>query len=428
LWEYARGALWVLPGDSLIAALVLGAVLAKVHVPATAPGRHLLFQGTADDARTLLIGITGTVITVIALVLGLTLVALQLSSSQYSPRVLRNFLRDWQNQVFLSVIVATFAYSAAGLYTVGVSAGRRTSSYPQLAVTVAIVLLFVSLGTLIFFLDHLAHSIQIDRLMAVIERATRQVLADEARGASARSRHGRVPEPPAWAVAIRARKDGYVQTIHPELLAPLAERLEVSVRIVPQVGDYVVPGHPIAYAWCASTEQQPPGQDLAGTVHRAVRIGFERTLQQDILFGLRQLVDIALRALSPAVNDPYTGIQVIQRLTVLLCALAPMPLGDYVVAGPGGSADVVVHAPSFRDYIDLACGLIRRYGASEPTVTAALLRMLRNVQDLVTDPDRLQVLATEAQLIVADAERATLQPADLRIVREQATSLLPSDP
>jgi uncharacterized membrane protein len=115
-----------------------------------------------------------------------TLVALQLSSSQYSPRVLRNFLRDRPNQVFLSVIVATFAYSAAGLYTVGVSAGRRIASYPQLAVTVAIVLLFVSLGALIFFLDHLAYSIQIDRLMAVIERATIQVLADEERGSVAR--------------------------------------------------------------------------------------------------------------------------------------------------------------------------------------------------------------------------------------------------
>lgn len=428
LWEYARGALWVLPGISLIAALALGAVLAKVHVPATAPVQRLLFQGTADDARTLLIGITSTVITVIALVLGLTLVALQLSSSQYSPRVLRNFLRDWQNQVFLSVIVATFAYSAAGLYTVGVSAGKRTSSYPQLAVTVAIVLLFVSLGTLIFFLDHLAHSIQIDRLMAVIERATMQVMADEARRASARTGDGQVPEPPAWAVAIRARKDGYVQTIHPELLAPLAERLEVTVRIVPQVGDYVVPGHPIAHAWRRSIDQRrPDSRDLADTVHHAVRIGFERTLQQDIRFGLRQLVDIALRALSPAVNDPYTGIQVIQRLTVLLCALAPMPLGDYVVAGQEGSADVVVPAPSFQDYTDLACGLIRRYGASEPTVTAALLRMLHDVQVLVTDQDRLQVLATEARLVVSDAERATLQPADLRMVREQATSLLPDD-
>jgi uncharacterized membrane protein len=425
LWEYARGALWVLPGISLIAALVLGALLSKVRVGAGMPVQRLLFQGTADDARTLLIGITGTVITVIALVLGLTLVALQLSSTQYSPRVLRNFLRDRPNQVFLSVIVATFAYSAAGLYTVGVSAGRRTASYPQLAVTVAVVLLFVSLGALIFFLDHLAHSIQIDRLMAVIERATMQVIVDEARGAPDRSGDGQVPEPPARAVAVHARKDGYVQTVHPELLVPLAERLQVIVRIIPLVGDYVVPGHPIAYAWRTSMAQQPPDpQDLAGAVQHAVRVGVERTLQQDVRFGLRQLVDIALRALSPAVNDPYTGIQAIHRLTVLLCALATRPLGDYMVAGRDAVAGAVVHAPSFEDFVDLACGLIRRYGASEPTVTTALLRMLQDVQDLVTDPGRHQVLTKEARLVMSDAERATLQPADLRGVRDQAASLL----
>jgi uncharacterized membrane protein len=231
-----------------------------------------------------------------------------------------------------------------------------------------------------------------------------------------------------WAVAIQARKDGYVQTIHPELLVPLAEQLEVTVRIVPQVGDYVVPGHAIAHAWRTSIEQQPPDpRDLAGTVHRAVRVGYERTLQQDVRFGLRQLVDIALRALSPAVNDPYTGIQTIHRLTVLLCALAPLPLGDYVVTDRDGSARVVVHAPSFEDYVDLACGLIRRYGASEPTVTAALLRMLQDVQDLAIDPGRHQVLAKEARLVLSDAERATLQPADLRMVRDQAASLLPDD-
>ena len=180
--EYAGGALWVLPAVSMVAAVVLGALLSRVQVGVHAPLHRLLFQGTVGDARTLLVGITSAVITVIALVLGLTLVALQLSSTQYSPRVLRNFLRDRPNQLFLSVMVATFTYSAAGLYTVGESAERRSVSYPQLAVTVAIVLLFVSLGALIFFLDHLAHSIQIDRLMAGIERATIQVMNQEPPG------------------------------------------------------------------------------------------------------------------------------------------------------------------------------------------------------------------------------------------------------
>ena len=380
-WEYARASLWVLPGASLIAALVLGALLSRVQVSTHSSLHHLLFQGTEDDARNLLIGIMGAVITIIALVLGLTLVALQLSSTQYSPRVLRNFLRDRPNQVFLSVIVATFAYSAGGLYTVVASPSGPTTPYPQLAVTVAIVLLFASLAALIFFLDHLAHSIQIDRLMAGIEHATIRVIKQEPPGAGPGSGPGPAPAPPVWAVTIPARRHGYVQTVHPERLLPLAGQLEVTVLIAPLVGEHVVAGRPIAYAWRTSLEQPPPDPAaLAGPIQDAVVIGYQRTLQQDVRFGMRQLVDIALRALSPAVNDPYTAIQAIHRLTVLLCALGPLPLGDYQITGSTDASRVIVHAPAFADYAELACSLIRRYGAAEPTVSAALLSMLRDAQ------------------------------------------------
>ena len=152
LREYVRGSLWVLPTLSVLAALAAGALLSLVSIGPRSP---LAFQGTPDDARALLIGISGTMVTVIALLLGLAVVALQLSSTQFSPRLLRNFLRDRPNQVVLSAFVATFAYSAAGLYTVGVSGGNRTAAFPRLAVSGAIVLLFVSLGLLVFFADHL---------------------------------------------------------------------------------------------------------------------------------------------------------------------------------------------------------------------------------------------------------------------------------
>jgi uncharacterized membrane protein len=427
-WEYAQGALWVLPAISIVVALALGALLSQVRVSTDSPLHRLLFAGTVSDARTLLVGITGAVITVIALVLGLTLVALQLSSTQYSPRVLRNFLRDRPNQIFLSVMVATFAYSAAGLYTVGVSGERDTASYPQLAVTFAVVLLFLSLGALVFFLDHLAHSIQIDRLMAGIEHATIQVIDEDPPGLCPGSGPGQAPGPPVWAVAVHARRHGYVQTIHPERLLPLAERLGVTVRIIPHVGEHVVPGRPIAYAWRTSLEQHPPEPEaLAAAVQDGVQIGYQRTLQQDAQFGMRQLVDIALRALSPAVNDPYTAIQAVHRLTVVLCTLAARPLGDCEITGRDGRARVIVSAPPFAAYVDLACGQIRRYGAAEPTVNAALLVMLRDVQALVSDPDRERVLAAEARLIVSDAERATCQPEDLRQVRDEAAPLLTGD-
>ena len=148
-------------------------------------------------------------VTVIALMLGLTVVALQLSSTQFSPRLLRNFLRDRPNQIVLSAFVATFAYSMAGLYTVGVSGGNRTASFPRLAVSGSIVLLFISLGLLVFFADHLVHSIQVDAIMNVVQRNTVTVIRDGLLlgGEDA-------PEVPAGATAITSRRSGYVQAVH----------------------------------------------------------------------------------------------------------------------------------------------------------------------------------------------------------------------
>ncbi len=177
------------------------AALSSVSFSSRSP---LAFQGTADDARTLLFGITGTVITIIALLLGLTVVALQLSSTQFSPRLLRNFLRDRPNQVVLSAFVATFAYSAAGLYTVGVSGGARTASYPRLAVSGALVLLFISLGLLVYFADHLVHSIQVDAIMETVQRNTLAVIrgrvARRRPGISCRAGMGRAGHVPALGV------------------------------------------------------------------------------------------------------------------------------------------------------------------------------------------------------------------------------------
>src|SRR5437763_14210565 len=203
--EYIRGSLWVLPTACVFAALLLGSLLSLVNV---GPDSPLAFQGTADDARSLLSGITGTMVTVIALLLGLAVVALQLSSTQFSPRLLRNFLRDRPNQVVLGVFVGTFAYSAGGLFTVGVSGGARSEEFPRFAVSVAVGLLFLSLALLVFFADHLAHSLQVDWIMRVVEQNALPVIrADEF------TTEEDAPQPPAWAVAVPARRSGYVQAV-----------------------------------------------------------------------------------------------------------------------------------------------------------------------------------------------------------------------
>src|SRR5215470_362994 len=269
LREYLRGALWVLPTLSVAAALAVGAVLSSVRVGPRSP---LAFQGTPDDARTLLFGITGTMITIIALLLGLAVVALQLSSTQFSPRLLRNFLRDRPNQVVLSAFVATFAYSAAGLYTVGVSGGSRTAAFPRLAVSGAIVLLFASLGLLVFFADHLLHSIQVDAIMERVQCNTLAVIEDGLLTGGQKA-----PAVPTWAVPVMSRCSGYVQAVHPGTLLPCATRHGVCLRLRPRVGEHVVAGTTLAWIWRASADDPAPDpQAFTRVLDKGVRIGFER--------------------------------------------------------------------------------------------------------------------------------------------------------
>ena len=410
--EYSRGSLWLLPVVAVVVSVGLGAVLSRINV---SPDSLLAFQGTADDARNLLIGISSTMVTVIALLLGLAVVALQLSSTQFSPRLLRNFLRDRPNQVVLSVFVGTFGYSAAGLFEVGVSGGERVTEFPRFAVTVAIGLLFLSLGLLVFFADHLAHSIQVDQVMRVAENATLDVIRKLPTGGE------RMETPPPGAHVVAARSSGYVQVTYVAALRRTAAAHRVRIRLRPRVGEHVVAGTVLAWVWPTDDRSHvPPGLDAAVT--EAVRIGFERTLEQDPGLGMRQLCDAACKALSPAINDPYTAIQAIEHLSVLYRALAARPPADVVVPAPQGL--VMIPSRSFTEHLALGVGLIRRYGAAEPTVIVALLRLLTTALEACGHAREHRAAITEqADLLVSAAQREIAEPADLALVHSEPAAL-----
>ncbi|HEY9310715.1 DUF2254 domain-containing protein [Williamsia sp.] len=420
-WEYLLGAMWVLPLAAMGLAIALGAGLAEVKVAESSSYHWLVFQGTADDARSLLIGIAATTITVIALMLGLTVVALQLSSTQYSPRIVRNFLRDRPNQIVLSVFVATFAYSAAGLYTVGVSAGDRSASFPRAAVSGAIALLFLSLGALIYEVHHISHSMQIDQIMRRIGRNTTAMINSRlADGNDDSEVTGPVP---AGAVAVAAPDSGYVQTVRPEAAIDFAVGHSVHIRYAVPVGAHIVRGSPLAWVWSDIGEDVDRDQSAEAVVE-CVRVGFERTLEQDVSFGIRQLVDIAAKALSPAVNDPYTGVQAVDQLATILAILATRRLGPTVYR-PTSTASVTTPASDFEGYLDLACGQIRRYGATEPAIALALIEMLTSVASCLgpESEGRRTAVAMQLDLILDDAHRSIAQPADLEPVLRDAGKL-----
>src|SRR6478752_1269454 len=193
-----------------------------------------------------------------------------------------------------------------------------------------------------------------------------------------------------------------------------ARRHRLLIRLRVRVGEHVVAGTVLGWAWTLTADLSAVDPaDARSELDQAVRIGFERTLEQEAALGIRQLVDMACKALSPAVNDPYTAVQAVDHLSVIFCALAVRPLGDWVTADPGGAA-VIVPGRRFGDYLATMCGLIRRYGSAEPTLSIALLRLLENCAAVLpADPARGSALAEQADLIVADAARAIAQPADL---------------
>jgi uncharacterized membrane protein len=272
----------------------------------------------------------------------------------------------------------------------------------------------------VHFADHLAHAIQIDAVNRRIERDTRRTIAQEIGTTGAVA-----PRAPEWAVPILGKNSGYIQTVHPQLLLPLAAEADVTICLRDRVGEHVVAGTVFGWVWASSPDDpRPNAGSFEAAVLSDVRIGFERTIEQDIGFGIRQQIDIACKALSPAVNDPYTAVQAIDHLTVLCCDLAVRPLGAKILTGPGGRGCVVLPGNNFADYIFFIGGLFGLYGSSDVTVMLALVRLFRtSVEVLPAGSDRLDVLDQAAAAALADAERSIPRPSDLERMRAAVASV-----
>ena len=416
LRDRVAGSLWVIPGGFAAWALISGSLLSLVRPGPTSLWYSFVFQGTSADARSLLSTISSTIVTVIALMLGLTVVALQMSSTQFSPRLLRHFLRDRPNQLSLGVFVGTFMYATAGLFTVGVGAHAAEDEYPRLAVSGALLWLFASMAMVVYFADHVAHSIQVDAIMRAVERSVCRVMARE----SSDGFEAVLPEVPAEHLAVLAAKSGYIQAVHPDWLRDSARRHHLHVRLRCGVGEHIIAGTVLAWVWGAPADELDVSS-VRTALNKAVRVGFERTLEQDFGFGNRQLLDAACKALSPAVNDPYTALQAIDHLTVVFRQMAARPLGARRVGGEGFS--ITVPGRRLEDHFVILCGLLRRYGGQEPAVLRALLNLLNTCAEVTDDQSRLAAIVHESEMIAVTAEREMGQPEDAARVRCRADAV-----
>ena len=284
-----------------------------------------IYTGSTDGARAMLSAIAGSTITVAGTVFSITIVALQLAASNFGPRLLRNFMKDVSNQVVLGTFIGTFIYCLLVLRTVRGDGDDYNSFIPQLSVTVALALAIASISLLIYFIHHASTIIQashiISEVSADLDRATDRLFPEKiGRGLSESGRQ--VAEIPANfdedAYPIKATNSGYLQVIDDEKLMQITSQQELIVRLEFRPGKFIVQGSELMMVY--------PGKRVNQKLTKKFRdvfiLGTERTEQQDIEFPIHQLVEVALRAISPAVNDPFTAIRCIDRLSAGLSRLA----------------------------------------------------------------------------------------------------------
>lgn len=417
-WYGLNQSFWFLPAVLTLSCLLLALLTVRLdHALLLDRQTEMpwLFGGGAEGARGVLQAIAGTMITVTALVFSITVVALQLAASQLSPRVLPTFLTDRGNQAVLGFFIGTFTYALLVLRAVRSPLEGSQAFVPALSVTAAIVLALLSVALLIYFVHHATNAM---RASVVIDRAataTRGLIADlfpDDVGETARS------EPPAWLAAVpawivNAKRGGYVQSINAEALFALAEHQALTLRLEPMIGDFVLPGEPLVSCWPTPANETEVGR----AVHAALSLGSERTLQSDIAFGFQQLSDIAVKALSPGINDPTTAMICIDRLGEALVTLACRGKPDEVRRSDDGSVRVVMQGPPFSRLVGVAFDQIRHFGAGNPEVAAHLLSSLARCAKLVPSPHR-DPLVRQARLVLAATQARTTIKEDLQRIDE----------
>ena len=424
LWTRVRDSLWFLPCVMTVAGAVLAVVLTQAEQRGAFDGEMLrswVFGGGVDGARGVLEAIAGGLITVTGVVFSVTIVALQLASTQFTPRILRNFTADRGNQLVLGVFIGTFTYTLLVLRTVRSADDGESPFVPRVAVTLAVVLVLVAIGFLIFYINHSARSIQV---AAILDRVARRTIGDVRRLFPEQIGHADEAAPPdprpadQPSVTVTADSAGYLQAVDGRSLFRLGKGRRLVIAMEPHIGDFVLPGQAVATV-------SPPGEvdeEVFRQVRKAFLLGPERTPEQDVEFGIVEISDIAIKALSPGINDPTTAYRCIDRLSEVL-----LEMGTRAPPAPWRTEEGHVHYlarhPTFERAVGLAFDQVRHFGASNPGIVRKLLEVLARLASLVPPPRREAALA-QAEAVLQDARARIESAVDRTAVEDAAKRML----
>ena len=407
---------WLLPATIVVAGILLAFGLVHLDrsgaVPQWLIDSPWLYSGGGTGARTLLGAVASSTIGVAGTVFSITIAALSLAAGQMGPRLLRNFTRDRGNQTTLGVFLGTFSYALMVLRSV------RTQSegafVPHLSLSVGILLAFVCVGTLVYFVGHMAGRINVDTVIELVGDEVRQAIAR----LTAKTPGEQPPPVAAWhdAVPVRDARRGYLQQIDPEGLAGWAHRHGAAIRLLVRPGDYVFPGAPIALI-------RPDVDGADAAIRAATALAPSRASSQDLEFAVRQLVEVAVRALSPGINDPNTAIGVLDNLGAALCDLVPrhLPTG---VTQREGCAVLLVPAIDYEGLVDAMFHMIRQNASGSAAVLIRLVEVLTAVASAERSPARLRALHRHADLVLAEAGHGLSAASDLDDLRRRHAAFM----
>lgn len=399
---------WLVPGIMVLAGIIAAIALVWVDRSGLIPHWMLdgawLYNGGATGARTLLGAVASSMIGVAGTVFSITIAALSLAAGQMGPRLLRNFTSDRGNQLTLGALLGTFSYALMVLRSVRTP--DEGGFVPHIALSFSILLACICVGMLVYFVGHMAGRINVDTVIELVSEDVRSAIHrltfDEAQ----------VPPPKIddWpdGVTISDKRHGYLQHLDDEGLAEWAAGHGVIIRLLVRPGDYIFPGAPMAVV-------SAPADGADKAIRNATALGPRRVGAADLQFSVRQLVEVAVRALSPGINDPHTAISVLDRLGGALCELVPLHMATGAFYRDGQAA-LIVPAHDYDGIVDAMFHMIRQSAEGNAAVLIRLLEVLTAVASCECDRLRIAALRRHAALVLGDAERSIGTPADLNDV------------
>ncbi|MDX1420075.1 MAG: DUF2254 domain-containing protein [Rubricoccaceae bacterium] len=438
LWDDLLSSYWFIPSLMTVAAVALSFIVTAVD------GRigsgwiesvPWLYANKPDGARTLLATISGSMIGVAGVTFSITIASVVYASGQYGPRLLTNFMRDRGNQITLGTFIATFLYGLLVLRTIRAPdeafggenpAGDVVGPFvPHLAILTALVLTLASIGVLIYFIHHIPESIHVSNVIAGIGRdLDRKIetlfptrIGDADPGDEARASDDvRTAVPDGFydeAEAVASDGGGYIQALDTDALMAVAVEHDLLLRLRHRPGDFLSEGDALLLAW--------PADRVTDEARRAIRLAFawsaQRTARQDVRFLVNELVEIAARALSPGVNDPFTASTCLDWLGSALKGLADRTIPSAQRHDSGGTLRVIAEPTGYDEFVQHAFGQLRPYLASDRNAALYALRVIAEVAGRARSESRRAALRAEADAILQGAEAVLVIEADKAAIR-----------